>query len=95
MGYAALILGIFCLVFSIVQTIYERKLIFSRKAVTGADGFSSAIISGIIGASGIQMLTNSYLYALLFLAGSIAAYVITCFLVQKIEYPPEGRFTKE
>lgn len=93
--YIIFIVGIICTVFGIVRTVWERKLIISRKVVTGTNGFSATVVGGLAGAAGLWQVTESYLYAGIYLLLTAAAYIMVCIFVKKKEYPAEERFTKE
>ena len=94
--------GLFLVIFGLVMTVLERKLIVSRKQVTGVAGINSVICGGIIGCMGLAQWNamiygeeTSLLPAFLFLAAAIAVYAVLCAVVKKADYPPEERYTKE
>jgi ABC-type methionine transport system permease subunit len=89
------ILGLLFSIWGIVMTILERKLIFTRKAVTGINGLTVTVMGGIIGAGGLWVMTEKYSYAVIYAIALAVVYIIICCVVKKKEYPDEERFTKE
>jgi ABC-type methionine transport system permease subunit len=89
------ILGLLFSIWGIVMTALERKLIFTRKAVTGINGFTVTVMGGIIGAGGLWVMTEKYYYPVIYSIALVAAYIIICCAVKMKEYPDEERFTKE
>lgn len=84
-----------CPAFGLIRLFWERRLIMTRKAVTGTDGFSATVIGTLAGIAGLWQITDNYIYAAVYLAAVTAAYILICVFVPKKEYPPEKRFTKE
>lgn len=84
-----------CPVFGLIRLVWERKLIISRKVVSGTDSFYTTTIGCIVGTGGLWELTGSYICAAAYLSVIIAAYIAICVLVKKKEYPEQERFTKE
>ncbi|MDE7310363.1 MAG: hypothetical protein K2N87_01895 [Eubacterium sp.] len=84
-----------CPIFGLIRLFWERRLIVSRKTFTGTDGFSATVIGTLAGIAGLWQMTDNYIYAAVYVAAVIAAYILICVFVPKKEYPPEERFTKE
>lgn len=89
------ILAVICPVFGLIRTVWERKLIITRKCVSGTDGFSTTMIGTIVGTAALWQMKGSYIYSILYVSSIIIAYILACILVKKEEYPEEERFTKE
>ena len=88
-------IGIFVALFGFIWTVLERKLIVSRKHVTGVSGFTSSMVGAVMIAGSVYAMTEEILYFALSLAVIILAYATICHFVPKKEYPPEERYTKE
>lgn len=84
-----------CPAFGLIRLVCERKLIISRKTVTGTDAFSTTMLGCILGADGSWQLAHNYILTAIYLLVIIAAYAAICFFVKKEEYPEKERFTKE
>lgn len=84
-----------CPIFGLIRLVWERKLIISRKVVTGTNGFSATVFGCIVGVGGLWQLTHNYILAAIYLLIMSAVYIAICFFVKKKEYPEEERFTKE
>ena len=90
-----LIIGSLITLFGLVWTILERKLIVSRKHVTGVSGFTSTMVGALICAGAAYYDTGSGLFFALTLIFIIVIYALICCTVKKKEYSPEERYTKE
>lgn len=82
-------------VFGLVMTVLERKLIVSRKHVTGINGFTAMMVGACLTASSVYKTTDRILPAVCVLALFIVAYALICRFVEKKEYPSEELYTKE
>lgn len=82
-------------VFGLVMTVLERRLIVSRKHVTGVNGFTAMMVGACLTASSVYITTDRILPAVCILALFIIAYALICRFVGMKEYPPEERYTKE
>jgi phosphotransferase system glucose/maltose/N-acetylglucosamine-specific IIC component len=89
------IAGLLLSVWGIVMTILERRLIFTRKAVTGINGLTVTVMGGIFGAGGLWVLTEKYYAPIVYAVVLLVVYIIICCAVKKKEYPEDERFTKE
>ncbi len=89
------IVAILCPAFGLIREVWERKLIITRKCVSGTNGFSATVIGTLAGISGLWQLNASYIYIVMYTFLIITAYIIICILVKKEEYPESERFTKE
>jgi hypothetical protein len=89
------ILGLLLSVWGIVMTILERRLIFTRKAVTGINGLTVTVFGGIIGAGGSWVISEKVLFPVIYAVVLLVAYILVCCVVKKKEYPDEEHFTKE
>ena len=90
-----LLIGVFVTAFGLISTVLERKLIFSRKHVTGVSGFTSIMVGAVMVAGSAYAVTEKVIYFFLVLVIVIAAYWAVCHFVEKKEYPFEDRYTKE
>ena len=88
-------LGGFLLLFGLVMTALERRLIVTRKVPAGWNGFTGTACGGIILALGLYQCTGSPLSPLLALAGALGAYLLLCRLVERKEYSEKDWYTKE
>ena len=88
-------IGIIVALFGLIWTVLERKLIVSRKHVTGVSGFTSAMVGAVMIAGSIYAMTENVLYFMMSLAVVILAYATICHFVEKKEYSAEERFIKE
>lgn len=88
-------LGIFGVVFGLVLTILERKLVVTRKPVAGCSGFSTMMLGCTVTAGCLWLKTENLFYFIAVIAGSLVLHAIVCLLVEKKEYPLNERFTKE
>ena len=88
-------IGIFVALFGLIWTVLERKLIVSRKHVTGVSGFTSSMVGAVMIAGSVYAMTEEIMYFVLALAIVILAYATICHFVPKKEYSPEERYTKE
>ena len=88
-------IGIIVALFGLIWTVLERKLIVSRKHVTGVSGFTAAMVGAVMIAGSIYAMTENVLYFMLALAVVILAYATICHFVEKKEYSAEERFIKE
>ena len=93
--WIGLCIGIIVALFGLTWTVLERKLIVSRKHVTGVSGFTSAMVGAVMIAGSIYAMTENVLYFMLALAVVILAYATICHFVEKKEYSAEERFIKE
>ena len=73
----------------------ERKLIVSRKHVTGVSGFTSTMVGAVMIAGSLYAMTEKVIWFVLALAVIILAYATICYFVEKKEYNAEERYTKE
>ena len=88
-------IGIFVALFGLIWTVLERKLIVSRKHVTGVSGFTSTMVGAVMIAGSLYAMTEKVMYFMLALAVVILAYATICHFVEKREYSAEERYTKE
>ena len=93
--WIGLCIGIFVALFGLIWTVLERKLIVSRKHVTGVSGFTSSMVGAVMIAGSFYAMTEEILYFILPLAVVILAYATICHFVEKKEYNDEERYTKE
>ena len=93
--WIGLCIGIFVAMFGLIWTVLERKLIVSRKHVTGVSGFTSTMVGAVMIAGSLYAMTEKVLYFVLGLAVVILAYATICHFVEKKEYSAEERYTKE
>lgn len=89
------ILGVICPVYGFIMTICERKLILTRKVVTGINSFTITVYCTIIGAMSLWQIKSNYIYTALYLLVIITVYILICIIVKKEEYPDGERFKKE
>ena len=73
----------------------ERKLIVSRKHVTGVSGFTSTMVGAVMIAGSLYAMTEKVIWFALALAIIILAYATISHFVEKKEYNAEERYTKE
>ena len=88
-------IGIFVAVFGLIWTALERKLVVSRKHVTGVSGFTSSMVGAVMIAGSLYAMTEKVIWFVLALAVIILAYAAICGLVKKEEYLLEERYSKE
>lgn len=88
-------IGVLVTLFGLVWTVLERKLIVSRKHVTGVSGFTSSMCGAVMIAGAGYAMTEKFICFVLPLALVILAYSTICHFVPKKEYSPEERYTKE
>ena len=88
-------IGLLVGIFGLVWTVLERRLIVSRKHVTGVSGFTSAMVGALLCAASAYVATDRIIYFIIVIAAFIAVYALICRFVEKKEYPPEERYTKE
>ena len=93
--WIGLCIGIFVALFGLIWTVLERKLIVSRKHVTGVSGFTSTMVGAVMTAGSLYAMTEEILYFILALAVVILAYATICHFVEKKEYSADERYTKE
>ena len=93
--WIGLCIGIFVALFGLIWTVLERKMIVSRKHVTGVSGFTSTMVGAVMIAGSLYAMTEKILYFILALAVVILAYATICHFVVKKEYSTEERYTKE
>lgn len=93
--WIGLCIGIFVALFGLIWTVLERKLIVSRKHVTGVSGFTSMMVGAVMIAGSLYAMTEKILSFILALAVVVLAYVAICYFVEKKEYSAEERYTKE
>lgn len=89
------ILAVICPVFGLIRTVWERRLIITRKCVSGTDGFSTTMIGTIVRTAALWQMKGSYIYSIIYVSVIITMYILIGILVKKEEYPEEERFTKE
>lgn len=93
--WIGLCIGVFVALFGLIWTVLERKLIVSRKHVTGVSGFTSTMVGAVMIAGSFYAMTEEILYFILPLAVVILAYATICHFVEKKEYSAEERYKKE
>ena len=93
--WIGLCIGIFVALFGLIWTVLKRKLIVSRKHVTGVSGFTSMMVGAVMIAGSLYAMTEKILSFILALAVVVLAYVAICHFVEKKEYSAEERYTKE
>ena len=93
--WIGLCIGIFVAVFGLVWTVLERKLVVSRKHVTGVSGFTSSMVGAVMIAGSLYAMTEKVIWFVLALAVIILAYATICHFVEKKEYSAGERYTKE
>ena len=93
--WIGLCIGIFVALFGLIWTVLERKLIVSRKHVTGVSGFTSTMVGAVMIAGSLYAMTEKILHFILALAVVVLAYATICHFVVKKEYSTEERYTKE
>ena len=72
--WIGLCIGIFVAVFGLVWTVLERKLVVSRKHVTGVSGFTSSMVGAVMIAGSLYAMTEKVIWFVLALAVIILAY---------------------
>ena len=87
--------SLFVGLFGLAWTMLERKLIVSRKHVTGTNGFTYTVVGACAAAVSVYVMKGSIVAAAMILAVFIAAYSLICRFIEKKEYPQEDRYTKE
>lgn len=90
-----LCISLFVGFFGLVWTVLERKLIVSRKHVTGTNGFTYTIVGACVAATSVYMTTGRIAPAACILVAFIIAYALICHFVEKKEYSEKERYTKE
>ena len=93
--WIGLCIGIFVALFGLIWTVLERKLIVSRKHVTGVSGFTSTMVGAVMIAGSLYAMTETILHFIRALAVVVLAYATICHFVVKKEYSTEERYTKE
>ena len=93
--WIGLCIGIFVALFGLIWTVLERKLIVSRKHVTGVSGFTSTMVGAVMIAGSLYVITEKILHFILALAVVVLAYATICHFVVKKEYSTKERYTKE
>lgn len=88
-------ISLFVGIFGLVWTVLERKLIVSRKHVTGTNGFTYTMVGACVTAVSVYMTTDRIAPAACILVAFIIAYALICHFVEKKEYSEEERYTKE
>lgn len=88
-------IGAFVGITGLILTILERKLIVSRKHVTGVNGFTAVMVGSCLTFASVYMTTGRIIPAACVFALFIIAYALICHFIEKKEYPPEERYTKE
>ena len=92
---SGLFISLFVGCFGLVWTVLERKLIVSRKHVTGTNGFTYTVVGACATAVCVYMTTDRIVPAACLLAAFIIAYALICCFVKKKEYSREEKYTKE
>ena len=82
-------IGIFVALFGLIWTVLERKLIVSRKHVTGVSGFTSTMVGAVMIAGSLYAMTEKVMYFMLALAVVILAHATICHFAEKKEYSAE------